>query len=142
MVQAKDGDTVRVHYTGMLDDGTVFDSSENREPLEFTIGEGMVIPGFEKAILGLVVGESGKIRIESSDAYGTYDDELLFEIDRSDLPDDIEPTVGMVLEVSSQEGGITNVVISGIEDDHITLDANHPLAGQALTFEINLVEII
>ncbi|MDX9753204.1 MAG: peptidylprolyl isomerase [bacterium] len=142
MVQAKEGDTVLVHYTGTLDDGTVFDSSADREPLEFTLGEGMVIPGFEKAVQGLHVGETSQIRIEPEDAYGEYDDDLLFDIDPTDLPETLEPEIGMVLEVTSQEGSVTNVVISEIEEDHITLDANHPLAGQALTFEINLVNIV
>jgi peptidylprolyl isomerase len=141
MVKAKDGDTVTIHYTGTLDDGSVFDSSEGREPLEFTLGQGMVIPGFENAVLGMEEGETESIQIESEDAYGEYSDELLFDVARTDLPPNIEPKEGMVLQVSAEDGTVSNVVIKEVADDSIVLDANHPLAGKALHFEINLVSI-
>jgi FKBP-type peptidyl-prolyl cis-trans isomerase 2 len=141
MTQAKEGDTVRIHYTGKLDDGSVFDTSEGKEPLEFTLGQQMVIPGFEKAVVGMNPGEKQQVRIEPDDAYGSYEDELLFDVNRSDLPNDIDPQKGMVLRVSSQSGDVSNVVIQEVHDDHITLDANHPLAGKPLNFDIELVEV-
>ena len=142
MVQAKLGDTVRIHYTGSLDDGSVFDSSEGREPLEFRLGEGAVIPGFENAVLGMTIGDTETIRIEPNDAYGDYDEELLFDIEPDDLPEEIEPQVGMILQISSEDGAISDVVIKEIDEDCITIDANHPLAGCTLNFKISLVAVI
>lgn len=142
MVQAKLGDTVRIHYTGTLDDGSVFDSSEGKEPLEFTLGEGSVIPGFENAVVGMNIGDSETVRIEPEEAYGEYDEELIFEIEPDDLPPELEPQIGMVLQVSSEEGIVTSVVIKEIDDDCITIDANHPLAGCTLNFKISLVGVL
>ena len=141
MTQAKDGDTVKVHYTGTLNDGTVFDTSVERDPLEFTIGEGRLIPGFENAIIGLEEGDSKQINIAAGDAYGEYREELVADIERKQLPDDIEPQVGMVLQAKTESGELTNVMIKGVEGDAVTLDGNHPLAGQELNFDLKLVEV-
>ena len=142
MAQAKAGDTVRVHYTGTFDDGAVFDSSLEGQPLEFTVGEGDVIPGFEKAVDGMNEGETRTISIPPDEAYGTHRDDLVAVVGREQLPSEIEPAVGMVLEMSSEDGIVTNVTITEIGDDTVTLDANHELAGKKLNFEITLVEIL
>jgi peptidylprolyl isomerase len=138
---AKSGDTVKVHYTGTLDDGSVFDSSENREPLEFTLGEGSVIPGFENAVMGLKLGDSVTVTIPAGEAYGEYQDNMLMEIDRAQLPQGLNPEVGMQLQMQQMDGTAVIVVISEVGEDSITIDGNHPLAGKDLTFEIELVEI-
>ncbi|GBE35983.1 FKBP-type peptidyl-prolyl cis-trans isomerase SlyD [bacterium BMS3Bbin07] len=142
MVQVKAGDTVRVHYSGFLDDGTVFDSSLEREPFEFTLGQGMVIPGFEDAVVGMDVGDSKTVNIPTDQAYGPYRDELLVAVERSQVPPNIEPDVGMELQIRTPEGTVTNVTITEMDENSITLDANHPLAGKDLIFEIKLVEIV
>lgn len=140
MARAKEGDTVRVHYTGKLDDGSVFDSSQGRDPLEFTLGGGQVIPGFEQAILGMQPGESKTVTIESGEAYGARREELTLQVGRNQLPPDMEPQVGQRLQM--QQGEQTVVVrITGVDAETVTLDANHPLAGQDLTFELELVEV-
>ncbi len=136
------GDTVRVHYTGRFDDGTVFDTSDGRDPLEFTLGESQVIAGFEQAVEGLSAGASTKVTIDATSAYGERNDELLFEVDRARFPEGVEPRVGDQLELKQPEGGTVEVVVSGIQGDSITLDANHPLAGRSLNFDIELVEIL
>ncbi len=141
MNQAKSGDTVRIHYTGTLDDGSQFDSSAGREPLQFQLGGGQVIPGFDKAVEGMTVGDSKKVRIEPGDAYGQRHEQLVQEVPRSALPDDLVPEVGMALQGSGPEGQITQFMLVAVAADTVTLDANHPLAGQALSFEIELVEI-
>jgi peptidylprolyl isomerase len=133
---AKTGDTVRVHYTGKLADGTVFDTSAGSEPLEFTLGEGKVIPGFEQAVTGMKVGEYKKVTIPVDGAYGQRQEDLIFEVGRDKLSPDIKPEVGMQLQGS--QGVVTIIKVS---ETTITLDANHPLAGQDLTFDIELVEI-
>lgn len=142
MSNVKKGDTVKVHYTGTLQDGSVFDSSRSREPLEFKIGSGSLIPGFEKAVLGLSIGESTKVDIPSGEAYGEVRDEMIISVERDKLPADIDPQVGMQLQVQQPNGQAMPVVISEVNDTHITIDANHPLAGRDLTFEIELVEVI
>jgi len=142
MTQAKSGDTVRIHYSGTLSDGTQFDSSEGREPLEFALGAGAVIPGFEKAVEGMAVGENKSVTIEPDDAYGPRHDQLVQQVPNSALPEDVEPAVGMQLQGQSPEGQVMNLTVTGIEDDAITVDANHPLAGEALKFDIELVEIV
>jgi FKBP-type peptidyl-prolyl cis-trans isomerase 2 len=142
MVQVKAGDTVRVHYSGFLDDGTVFDSSLEREPFEFTLGQGMVIPGFEDAVVGMDVGDTKTVNIPTDQAYGPFRDELLVAVERSQVPPNIEPDVGMELQIGTPEGTVTNVTITEMDENSITLDANHPLAGQDLIFEIKLVEIV
>lgn len=141
MSQAKPGDTVSIHYTGTLDDGTQFDSSQGREPLEFEIGSGQVIPGFDKAVEGMAVGDNKSVRIEANDAYGERHEQLVQEVDRSMLPDNLEPEAGMTLQSNSPDGQVMQFVVTDVSDATITVDANHPLAGQALTFAIELVGI-
>lgn len=142
MTQAKSGDTVRIHYTGTLADGTQFDSSAGRDPLEFALGGGQVIPGFDSAVDGMSVGESKTVTIEPDQAYGERHDQLVQSVPRSALPDDMEPAVGMHLQSQSPEGQIMDLVVIEVDDETITVDANHPLSGHALTFDIELVEIV
>jgi len=142
MTQAKAGDTVRIHYTGTLDNGTRFDSSEGREPLEFNLGGGQVIPGFDAAVDGMAVGESKTVTIPAAEAYGERHEQLVQQVPREMLPDTIKPAVGMQLQSQSPEGQVMNLVVTEVNDASITVDANHPLAGQALTFSIELVEIV
>jgi peptidylprolyl isomerase len=141
MAGAKSGDTVKVHYTGKLDDGTVFDSSLERDPLEFTIGEGAVIPGFESAVIGMAEGESKTETITAEDAYGPHNPEMVQEVERSMIPPDIDVKVGQHLQITRP--GVAPLVLTVVEisGEIVTLDANHPLAGQDLTFDIELVEI-
>ena len=141
MSQAKQGDTVKIHYKGTLDDGTEFDSSEGREPLEFELGSGQVIPGFDNAVDGMTVGDSKNVRIESGDAYGERHDQLIQEVPRTALPPEMEPEVGMALQSQAPDGQVMNLVVTAVTEATITVDANHPLAGQALTFQIELVAI-
>ncbi|MCU0549635.1 MAG: peptidylprolyl isomerase [Leptolyngbya sp. Prado105] len=141
MVQAKLGDTVRVHYTGKLDDGTVFDSSVNAEPLEFTLGAGNVIPGFENAIMGMSPGDSKTELIPADQAYGAYQETMVLVVERTQMPPDLQPEVGQQLEIRQPTGQSIPVVITDVSDADVTLDANHPLAGEDLTFDIQLVGI-
>ena len=138
---ANDGDTVRVHYTGTLADGTVFDTSREREPLEFTVGSGNIIPGFEEATRDMQVGQVKTVTIPAEKAYGPHSDEMVMVVLRDQLPDDLNPAIGQQLQMQSPDGRIAAVVVSDVSETTITLDANHPLAGQDLTFEIELVEI-
>ena len=142
MTQAKSGDTVRIHYTGTLDDGTEFDSSSGRDPLEFALGGGQVIPGFDSAVDGMAVGESKTVTIPADQAYGERHEQLVQEVPKTALPEEIDPAVGMQLQSQSPEGHVMNLVVTEVADDTITVDGNHPLAGQALTFAIELVEIV
>ena len=142
MAEAKSGDTVRIHYTGTLVDGTQFDSSAGRDPLEFALGGGQVIPGFDSAVTGMSVGDQKTVTIEPDDAYGQRHDQLVQQVPRDTLSDDIDPAVGTQLQSQSPDGQIMNLVIVEVDDESITLDANHPLSGQALTFAIELVEIV
>jgi peptidylprolyl isomerase len=141
MPQAQNGDTVNIHYTGKLDDGTIFDSSVGREPLEFQIGSNQVIPGFERAVIGMAPGDAKSERIPADQAYGDRMEDMVVEVDRSHLPADLNPEIGMQLSVETEGGGRIPAVVTSVTDDSITIDANHPLAGQALTFEIELVTI-
>ncbi|MBS1914434.1 MAG: peptidylprolyl isomerase [Bacteroidetes bacterium] len=141
MPQAKNGDVVKIHYTGTLSDGSVFDSSEGREPLEFTLGAGQVIPGFEEMVLGMEPGARRKNTIPVDQAYGHHDDGLVQSVDRSYLPDGMQPQVGDVLYMQSQDGAPIPVTVTETDESTITIDANHPLAGQDLTFEVVLVSI-
>lgn len=140
MTKIQDGSQVKVHYTGRLDNGQVFDSSQDREPLEFTMGQGQLIPGFEVAVTGLQAGDKKTVTIAAEDAYGQRQDELLFAVDRAQLPDHIQPEVGQQLQVN-QDGQTTVVTISDLTETTITLDANHPLAGENLTFDLEVVEV-
>ena len=142
MSTVKDGDTVKVHYTGKLNDGSVFDSSEDREPLEFTLGEGQLIPGFEDAVTGMEEGDSTTVNIPSDDAYGERRDDLELEVAKDELPDNVDPEEGMQLQMQQQESEqAIPVEITDVEDEKVKLDANHPLAGKDLTFDIELLEI-
>jgi peptidylprolyl isomerase len=138
----KDGDTVKVHYTGTLKDGSVFDSSKDREPLEFTLGEGQLIPGFEEAVTGMNEGDSTTINIPTDEAYGERRDDLELEVAKDELPDNVDPEEGMQLQMQQQESDeAIPVQITDVEDEKVKLDANHPLAGKDLTFDIELLEI-
>ncbi|MGA7677554.1 MAG: peptidylprolyl isomerase [Dehalococcoidia bacterium] len=139
--QAKNGDTVQVNYTLKLADGTVIESSAGREPLEFTLGAGQVIPGFEKAVFGMKVGEKKTVTIPVDEAYGPRRDDLVGELPREKLPSGLTPEVGQQLVMTRPDGGKTMVTITGVSDNTVTIDANHPLAGKDLTFEIELVKI-
>ncbi len=141
MSNAKTGDTVKIHYTGTLDDGTQFDSSAGRDPLEFELGGGQVIPGFDSAVEGMAVGENKNVRIEPDQAYGERHEQLVQEVPRSALPEDLEPQVGMGLQSQSPDGQVMMLIVTEVGDENITVDANHPLAGHALNFDIELVEI-
>jgi peptidylprolyl isomerase len=141
MSTAKQGDSVQIHYTGKLDDGTVFDSSEGREPLNITLGEGEVIPGFERAAVGMEVGETKETRLDVDEAYGERRDDLLLEVPREQLPDDLEVEVGTPLQLQQPDGRAVPVTVTALDEQQVTLDANHPLAGQPLTFEMTLVDI-
>jgi FKBP-type peptidyl-prolyl cis-trans isomerase 2 len=142
MAQAKNGDTVRIHYTGKLDDGTVFDTSDGRDPLEFTLGEGQVIPGFEEAVLGMNADDSKTMTIPSENAYGPHREEMVVSVDRDQFPPDITPEIGQQLQMQRPDGQKMVVSVAEVSEATVTLDANHPLAGKDLTFEINLVEIV
>ena len=141
MSKVKDGNTVKVHYTGTLKDGSVFNTSAEREPLEFKLGEGQLIPGFEKAVIGMEEGESTKIDIPVEEAYGEAREDLIINVPKDQLPEDVEPEVGMQLQVNQPDGQPVPVRIAEITDEELKLDANHPLAGKDLSFEIEVVEI-
>lgn len=141
MVQAKKGDKVKVHYTGKLEDGSVFDSSGGDSPLEFTLGQGQVIPGFDQGVLGMEPGESKVLNIPVDQAYGPHNPDAVFEIDRSELPPDIPLEVGLRMQGSQPGGRVAEITIVEFDDAKVKMDSNHPLAGQALTFDIQLVEI-
>ena len=142
MTQAKHGDTIKVHYTGKLRDGTVFDSSLSREPLQFTLGQGQMIVGFEQAIVGMSPGESRTVDIPAAQAYGPYLREAVRQIDRCDLPTDLEPKVGQQLQGQHQDGRILMATVTHVSETTVTLDGNHPLAGEDLIFDVLLVEIV
>lgn len=141
MQEVKNGDTVKIHYKGTLQDGTVFDQSEGRGPLEFKVGEQRVIPGFEKAVLGMKVGDKKTTTIPCDEAYGEKRDELLIKAPREKMPEGHEPKVGDQLQMMTQQGQPVPVEIIAVNDQEVTLDANHPLAGKDLTFALELVEI-
>ena len=141
MNEAKKGDKVRVHYTGRLADGSVFDSSLEREPLEFTLGEEQVIPGFDKAVEGMAPGESKTAIIAATDAYGQHYPEMVLSVPREHLPDDFEPEIGERLELRRSDGRTFVVTVTGATAGDVTVDANHPLAGKDLTFDIELVDV-
>jgi peptidylprolyl isomerase len=142
MQKAKSGDKVKVHYHGKLTDGTTFDSSEGRDPLEFTVGSGQVIKGFDDAIVDMGVGEKKTVNIPVDQAYGQRNDDMMMEYPKSEFPADMIPEVGMELHMSDNMGNVFPVVITEVLDDAVVLDANHPLAGEDLTFEIELVSIV
>jgi peptidylprolyl isomerase len=138
MRQAAIGDTVRVHYTGTLDDGSEFDSSANRDPIEVTLGQSQVIPGFENALVGMSEGESKSFTLAAEDAYGPHHDELIHTIGRDQVPADVDLEVGFELSATDAEGRQMRLVVVDLSSENVTLDANHPLAGLALTFQLQL----
>jgi len=135
------GDTVRVHYEGFLEDGNLFGSSRNSEPLEFTIGERTLIPAFETAVVGMEEGDTKSVSVAPEDAFGERREELVRTIDKEQLPSHIDPQIGKVLEIRAEEGENVRAQITDVTEDRLTIDANHPLAGKRVTFEIELVEI-
>jgi peptidylprolyl isomerase len=142
MQQVKSGDTVKVHYHGKLNDGTTFDSSEGREPLEFEVGSGSVIAGFDDGVTGMQVGDKKTINIPFDQAYGDVNDDQIMEFPIDRFPEDMKPEVGMQLNLSDGAGQNIPVIIREVNDDTVILDANHPLAGEDLTFDLELVEIV
>jgi len=142
MSKAKNGDTVKVHYTGTLEDGTQFDSSLKREPLEFTIGGKQVIPGFENAVIGLEEGEKTTIKIPPAEGYGEYDEKLRFVFDKSQFPEDLELKPGLRLNMQGEGDKVAVFTVVDILDDQVILDGNHPLVGRTLVFDLELIEIV
>jgi FKBP-type peptidyl-prolyl cis-trans isomerase 2 len=142
MQHVKTGDKVKVHYHGRLTDGTTFDSSDGREPLEFEVGSGMVIKGFDEGLIGMGVGDKKTIDIPVDDAYGNRDPNMLMEFPADRFPDDMKPEVGMQLTMTNEGGQNFPVVIAEIKGDTVLLDGNHPLAGEPLIFDLELVEIV
>ena len=141
MSQVKANDTVRVHYTGKLTNGEIFDSSVDREPLEFTLGQGQLIPGFEKGMIDMQVNEKKTLNIPSAEAYGERREEMMQEVAKSQLPEEIKPEVGMALMSQTPDGQQMRLTVAEVKDESIVVDANHPLAGQDLVFEVELLEI-
>ncbi|WP_353473164.1 peptidylprolyl isomerase [Salipiger sp. H15] len=141
MTQVKTGDTVRIHYTGTLNDGTTFDSSAGRDPLEFQVGSGQIIPGLDKAIPGMVVGEKKTVEVPADEAYGPVHPEARQAVPRAEIPDNIPLDLGTPLQMQTPTGQVVQVTVVEVTETEVTLDANHPLAGKDLTFAIELVEI-
>ena len=141
MSTAKANDTVKVHYTGRLASGETFDSSREREPLEFVLGAGQMIPGFDAAVNGMALDEKKEVTIPCAEAYGERNEGMIQEVPKAHLPEDMKPEVGQTLVASSEDGHQTQVIVTAVTEDSITIDANHPLAGQDLIFEIELVAI-
>jgi peptidylprolyl isomerase len=142
MAEAKQGDTVQLHYMGKLQDGTVFDSSRERHPLQFTIGKGQVIAGFEQAVIGMKIGELKTARIPMEQAYGPHRDDMVVTMDRSKLPAGVNPKIGQRLEITQVDDQTSLVTVTAVTESTLTLDANHPLAGKELTFDLELVGIL
>ena len=141
MSAAKNGDTVKVNYTGRLDSGMVFDSTENRQPFEFVLGQNRLISGFEKAVLGMSPGESKTVKLPPEEAYGPRRDEMVATVDRNRFAPDVEPKRGQMLKLHQPDGSTLEAKVTDVTEANITLDANHPLAGHALNFDISLVEV-
>ncbi|RYH12114.1 peptidylprolyl isomerase [Tropicimonas sp. IMCC6043] len=135
------GDTVRIHYTGTLKDGTTFDSSRDRDPLEFTVGSGQIIAGLDAAIDGMEVGESKTVEVPCAEAYGAHDAEQVQQVPRGDIPDHIPLETGLRLQAQTPNGQAMQLVVTEFDDESVTLDANHPLAGHDLTFEVEVVSV-
>lgn len=142
MTQVKTGDTVRIHYTGTLTDGSVFDTSEGRDPLQFTVGEGQIIPGLEAALPGMEVGEAKTVEIPAEQAYGSHDPNGRQAIPRDQVPEHIPLDIGTSLQLSLPDGRAMPVVVAEVSEEAVVLDANHPLAGKDLRFDVKMVEIV
>ncbi len=141
MAKAENGSTVKIHFTGKYEDGTVFDSSRDRDPLEFTVGDGKTIEGLEQSVVGMEAGETKDITLTPDKAFGDRDEDMVRAIERSQIPEEIDLAVGMPLQVQSPEGESYMVMVADLDEETVTLDGNHPLAGQTLSFEIELVEV-
>jgi peptidylprolyl isomerase len=141
MAKVKNGDSVKVHYTGKLEDGTVFDTSDEKKPLQFKVGEGKLIKGFEAAVIGMEPGELKTVQIPADKAYGPHHPEMVMVIDRKEVPSTITPKVNQMLQVRQKDGTSFAVKVTKVSEETLTLDANHPLAGRDLTFDIRLSEI-
>ena len=141
MTTAKQGDTVRIHYTGTLTDGTVFDTSQGRDPLEFEVGSGAIIPGLDAAIPGMTVGDAKTVNVPADQAYGPVNDQARQAVPRDTIPADIPLDIGTQLQMQTPQGQVVPVTVADVSDSEVTLDANHPLAGKDLTFAIEMVEI-
>jgi peptidylprolyl isomerase len=142
MAEAKSGDKVRIHYTRFSNEDTVVESSHGKEPLEFVLGEGMTIPGIENAVIGMKVGDNKKVSISEEDAFGTRDEQMIVDVERSSIPSDMELRPGMMLQIRSPQGDVYNVVVVEADDEMVKLDGNHPLAGEKLIIEVELVGIV
>lgn len=142
MAQANTGDTVRIHYTGTLQDGSEFDSSAGRDPLEFTIGENRILRKLEEAVVGMAVGDKANVDIAADDAYGPRDPEAIQQVERGMIPEEIDVTVGNQLQATTQTGQTIVLTVVEVNDETVTVDGNHPLAGEDLSFAIELVEIL
>jgi peptidylprolyl isomerase len=142
MTQVKSGDTVKIQYTGKLDDNSVFDTSVDRDPIQLTIGQGRTIPALEEAIIGMKTGETKTVEISAEQGYGPYQKELVHKVSREVLPADMEPEIGQRLKATSTDGRAFSVTIKDVSENSITMDANHPLAGKDLTFDIELIAIL
>ncbi len=141
MLEAKKGDVVKVHYTGKHTNGSIFDTSAEREPLEFELGRGMMIQGFEEAILGMKIGEEKTVNLSPAQAYGQVNPDMFFTIERTSIPEEIDLKEGIQLQAHTEQGQPIQVVVREIKENDVVLDANHPLAGQELVFDLKLVEI-
>jgi len=142
MQQAKAGDTVRVHYTGSLADGSVFDTSVGGDPLQFTVGSGMVIPGFDEAVVGMEAGGRKRAEVPPGEAYGMVNEDMVFKVERSKIPAHIKPEIGMVLHVGASQEEATTVTVTAMDEEGVTLDGNHALAGKTLIFDLELLQIL
>lgn len=141
MAQASDGSTVQIHYSGKLKDGTLFDSTDGRDPLQFTIGEGNIIPKLEAAIVGMAVGDKASVEIAAVDAYGPRRDDAVQTVDLAEIPEEVDLSIGKQLQASAENGDTVILTVVAIEDETVTLDGNHPLAGEDLSFDIELIQI-
>lgn len=142
MQQAKNGDTVKVTYTGKLKDGTIFDTSASRGPLQFIIGDGQIIPGFDQAVIGMNVGDKKTVNVPSDQAYGPHLEGKVLEVKQNQIPRNLELKVGQHVQVPQKDGNKVQFIVTGVSETSVTLDGNHPLAGKDLVFEIQLVEIV
>ncbi len=141
MSTAAAGNKVKVHYTGTFDNGEVFDSSRDAQPLEFEVGAGQVIPGFDQAVVGMAVGDSKKVHLPVEEAYGPYNEQMVFDADPSQFEEGLTPEVGQQFQTQTEDGHPMLLTVKEVKEDKITLDANHPMAGKALNFDLELVEI-
>ncbi|MCB1438832.1 MAG: peptidylprolyl isomerase [Nitratireductor sp.] len=141
MTEVKAGDTVRIHYTGTLEDGSKFDSSEGRDPLEFAVGQGQIIPGLDKAIPGMKVGDKKQVTVPAAEAYGEFNPQAMQTVPRSQVPAEIPLEVGLGLQLQTPNGQVIPATVSEVTEESVTLDMNHPLAGKDLTFDFEVVGI-